>query len=187
MTTGITPVKYEWSDGFPTVIDPTVAGRELERIAKRDQEVVPITLIEESKPEGAPLHDAFEWDDTEAAERYREDQAKRLIRALKVVYVRNDTEEPLPPVRAYVSVLDEPGFEMYGRNKPPSAHDPLRAKRHYRPIAKVMSDADLRDQYRRQAFSILCSWRDRYQDIDDFARIFEAIDVMRAKYQGEAA
>jgi hypothetical protein len=174
MTTGVTPIEYTWREGFVTKIDPTVAGRELERIAKRDQEVVPLTLVEESRPVDAPLHDTFEWDDSEAAERYREDQAKRLIGALKVVFVRNDTEEPLPPMRAYVSVVDTPRLEMYESSAP--------KLRHYRPIVKVMSTEDLRDQYRRQAFDTLCGWRDRYADIDDFARIFKEIDALKVKY-----
>ena len=174
MTTGVTPIEYKWRDGFVTKTDPLVAGRELERIAKRDQEVVPLTLVEESRPIDAPLHESFEWDDSEAAELYREDQAKRLIGALKVVFVRNDTEEPLPPVRAYVSVVDEPGLEMYEPTLP--------KMRHYRPIVKVMSAEDLRDQYRRQAFDTLCSWRERYADIEDFARIFQEIDALKAKY-----
>lgn len=176
MTTGVTPIQYTWRDGYVAKIDPATAGRELERIAKRDQEVVPLTVVEESRPDDAPLHSAFEWNDSDAAEKYREDQAKRLIGALKVVYVRNDTEEPLPPMRAYVSVVDDPEFEMFAP----------RPARHFRPIAKVMSEQDLRDQYRQQAFATLCSWRERYQDIDDFARIFEEIDALKAKYQGEA-
>ena len=170
MSVGITPIRYVWRDGFPAAggIDADVAGKELDRIAKRDQEVVPLTLVEESKPAGAPLHDAFEWDDDEAAVLYREEQARKLIGALKVVFVRNDTEEPLPPTRAFVSVIDEPGLDMYEPRQ-----------RHYRPIVKVMSTDDLRDQYRRQAFDALCSWRDRYNDIEDFARIYETVDAMR--------
>lgn len=170
MSIGVTPVKYEWRDGFPAMagIDPDIAGRELDRIAKRDQEIVPLTLVEESRPADAPLHNAFDWDVTEAAGKWNEHQAKQLIGALKVVFIRNDTEEPLPPVRAFVSVVDEPGLGMYAPRQ-----------RHYRPIVKVMSTEDLRDQYRKQAFDALCSWRDRYNDIEDFTRIYEAVDAMR--------
>lgn len=174
MSVGVTPIKYEWQPGFPTKLDPEIAGRELDRIAKRDQEVVPIVLIEESRPVDAPLHSQFEWDDTEAATLYREDQAKRIIRAIRVVYVRNDTEEPLPSVRAYVSVVDDPKFDMYEPVTPN-----INTPRHYRPIAKVMSDHDLRDQYVGAAFNALVSWRERYRDIEQFATIFERIDALR--------
>lgn len=179
MISGVTPIKYEWADGFPTKgIMPDVAGRELDRIAKRDQEVVPIVLIEESRPADAPLHEYFEWNDSKAATLHREEQAKRFIRALKIVYVRNDTEEPLPAVRAFVSVIDDPQYDMYAPN--------ITAPRHYRSIAKVMNDSDLRDQYQRQAFDTLCSWRDRYRDIEDFARIFREIDALKGQYEKAA-
>lgn len=174
MTIGVTPIKYAWKNGFPCPIDPNIAGRELERLAARDQEVVPITLVEESRPQDAPLHPYFEWDDGEAATLYREGQAKQLIRSIEVTYVRNDTEEPLPPVRAYVSVIDDPGFEMYAQNTAPSH------QRHYRPMIRVMSDEDLREQYKRQAFESLVVWRQRYRDIEDFTRIFVEIDAFRA-------
>lgn len=174
MTIGVTPVKYEWRAGFPINIDPMVAGRELDRIAKRDQEVVPMTLVEENRTPGTPLYDYFEQDDTTAAAKHRESQARQLIGALKVTFVRNDTEEPLPPIRAYVNVVDDPELDMYAPAKP--------AQRHYRPVVKVMSVEDLRDQYRRQAFDALCSWRDRYRDIEDFARVFVEIDAIRAQY-----
>lgn len=174
MSVGVTPVKYEWRNGSNIKLDPDVAGRELDRIAKRDQEVVPITLVDESQPDDAPLHTYFEWDDSEAARLHREDQAKRMIRALTVIYVRNDTEESLPPVRAYVSVIDDPQFEMYGQAKPN-----ITTPRHYRPVAKVMSEHDLRDQYVRSAFDSLVSWRERYRDIETFAGIFERIDALK--------
>lgn len=177
MSVGVTPIKYEWREGFSSSgIDPNVAARELERLAKRDQEVVPITLVEESRASDAPLHTYFEWNDTVAGKLHRESQAKDMIRAIKVTYVRNDTEEPLPPVRAYVSVIDEPDFEMYAPSKPN-----ITAQRHYRPMVRVMSDTDLRDQYKRAAFTDLTRWRDRYKDIEDFTRIFNEIDALKGQ------
>lgn len=174
MSVGVTPIKYEWKAGFPSGgIAPDVAGRELDRLAKRDQEVVPITLVEESRSSDAPLHSYFEWDDGIAGGLHREQQAKQLIRSIQVTYVRNDTEEPLPPVRAYVSVMDEPEFEMYAPSKPS-----ITTQRHYRPMVRVMSDTDLRDQYKRQAFDSLVTWRQRYRDIEAFAHIFEQVDKL---------
>jgi hypothetical protein len=177
MSVGVTPIKYERKVGFPNGgIAADVAGRELDRLAKRDQEVVPITLVEESRTPDAPLHSYFEWNDEIAGGLHREDQAKRLIRSIQVTYVRNDTEEPLPPVRAYVSVVDESDFEMYAPSRPG-----IGAQRHYRPMVKVMSDVDLREQYKRQAFDALVTWRQRYRDIEAFAHIFEQVDKLVAQ------
>lgn len=178
MTTGVTAIEYKWRDGARMAIAPEVAGREFERIAKRDMEIVPETVVEESRAQNSPLHSWFEWDDSIAAQEHRMNQARKLIRTLEIVYVRNDIEEPLPPVRAYVSVMDEPEYEMYAPNKPKQS-----STRHYRPILKVMTNEDLRDQYRRQAFDTLCNWRDRYRDIEDFARIFEEIDTLKERFK----
>lgn len=48
-------------------------------------------LVDVSRPEDAPLHDYFEWDDNIAAERYRESQGGYLIRA--IVEVEEETDE----------------------------------------------------------------------------------------------
>lgn len=176
MTTGVTPIKYTWRAGFVTSIDPTIAAREFDRLAKRDGEVVPATLVEESRTPDSPLHTYFEWDDSVAGAQFRINQARDSIRALSVIFVRNDTEEPLAPLRAYVSVsgdVDEPA-------------QTITSPRHYRPIVNVMSNEDLRDQYRRQAFDTLCSWRDRYRDIEDFARIFQEIEALKTRFDKAA-
>ena len=182
MSTGVTPIKYEWADGYPSKVDPEIAGRELERLAKRDQEIVPLTLVEESRDPSAPLHACFEWDDSEAATLYREDQARTFIRSLKIVYVRNDTEDVLPPIRAYVSVVDDPGLDMYVPGNPGT-----KAQRHYRPIVHVMSEQDIRDRYVQTAFEALASWRQRYRDIEAFADIFVQIDALKERLQKTAA
>lgn len=167
----VTPIRYEWKPGSRIRVDAQIAGKELERIAVRDGDVVPLTIVQESREPQAPLHEHFEWDDTVAAESYREDEARKLIRSLVVVHVRNDTEDELPPVRALVRVTDAP-LDLYEMTEP----------KHYTSIAKVMSNDDLRDRYVRQAFSTLSSWRDRYRDIEDFARIFTEIDALKEQY-----
>lgn len=175
MTTGVTPIKYQWRPGFTSPIKPEIAAREFARLAERDQEIVPTTLIEESRPVAAPLHEHFDWDDSTAASSWRVQQARAMIGALKVIYVRNDTEEPQPPVRAYVSVID--------RSEPSTGAS---TPRHYQPVVKVMSAEDLREQYIRQAFDTLCGWRERYQDIKEFARIFEEIDAIKMQFDKAA-
>ena len=51
-------------------------------------------LVEVSRDENAPLHNEFEWNDSVAAEKYREEQASCLIRHL--IIVRVDVEEIKP-------------------------------------------------------------------------------------------
>lgn len=54
--------------------------------------LTPDAVVEAASEPDSPLHPCFEWDDTEAAARYRLDQARTLIRSVRVV-VRTDTRE----------------------------------------------------------------------------------------------
>jgi hypothetical protein len=62
----------------------------LTRIYAREGSLRASAVLEDSRPEDAPLHPAFEWDDAAAAEQYRLDQARSLIRSVTVVMPDGD-------------------------------------------------------------------------------------------------
>jgi hypothetical protein len=66
-------------------VDAQTAGSELDRIRRRDGTIVPAVVVDEARPEEAPLHPAFEWRDPVAAEQWREHQAATLIKVVRVV------------------------------------------------------------------------------------------------------
>jgi hypothetical protein len=66
-------------------IDAQTAGSELDRIRRRDGTIKPAAVVDEARPEEAPLHPAFEWRDPVAAEQWREHQASKLIKVVRVV------------------------------------------------------------------------------------------------------
>ena len=62
-----------------------VAHARLERIRARNKGVLtPADVVKDASDESSPLHSYFTWDDTEAAHQYRLDQARTLIRNVKV-------------------------------------------------------------------------------------------------------
>ena len=64
----------------------------LKMIAKRDGGLLrPKAVVDEARDAASPLHPAFEWNDAIAGEKYRLEQAQRLIRSFKIV--QNDGEE----------------------------------------------------------------------------------------------
>lgn len=63
-------------------------------------------VVDEARPENHPIHPCFEWDDWEAAEAYRRDQARSLIRCIEVQYP--DTEQT-EPAFVHVKVLSPDG------------------------------------------------------------------------------
>ena len=66
-------------------VDAQTAGSELDRIRRRDGTIRPAAVVDEARPEEAPLHRAFEWRDPVAAEQWREHQASTLIKVVRVV------------------------------------------------------------------------------------------------------
>lgn len=69
----------------PLPVDVQVAGSELERIRLEHHHLTPALVVDESRPEEAPLHPVFEWRDPVAAEQWREHQAASLMRRVRVV------------------------------------------------------------------------------------------------------
>ena len=100
-------------------IDAQEAGEELERIKQRDGTIVPAAVVDEARPEDAVLHPAFEWVDPVAAERYREIQARQLIKRVRVICPE---PEEKPVVRMTVAMPTAP-IEPAMQEHDPLAHD----------------------------------------------------------------
>lgn len=85
--------KSKWGMGVPA--EDVV--HELSRIADKNGGILdPQEVVNESRPEDAPLHNLFEWDDAIAAEQYRVVQARFIIRNITV------EEDGEPTVRQFV-------------------------------------------------------------------------------------
>ena len=84
---------------------------ELLAIYEQHSTVTPELVLEAATPDEHPLHDEFTWDDTEAAHNYRLNEARSLIRSVKIRPV--DPEAPSDAVRAFVSVRPPSGPSNY--------------------------------------------------------------------------
>ena len=114
------------------------------------------SLVDVSRPDEAPLHREFEWNDSIAGEKYREHQARRLIR-----YVVIETPEvpKATPVRAYVNIT----AEKTGA---------------YRPVDVVLSQPDSRAMLMRQARGDMEAFRAKYMSLmGDLQEVFTAINM----------
>lgn len=148
---------YSWKDGAAIKADAQKVGERLEWLETRHNGLLSAeAVLADAKDEASPLNAAFEWDDTEAAQQYRLDQARSLMRSIKVE-IRQVKTVPAVPVRAYVNVRQ---------------HE----QRGYAPIATAMSDADLRQQILQRAFRELKHWHDRYKEYEELAAVFAAIE-----------
>jgi len=80
-------------------------GSELTRIYKEDGELTTKGVVNAARPEVAPLHPAFEWDDERAGELYREVQARKLIKLVDVI--STDQLGETKKTTAFVHIPDE--------------------------------------------------------------------------------
>ena len=78
--------KYSYRNGFNFKVSAQVVGDTLEEIAKTG-EITSAKFLDVSRPEDAPTHNLFEWDDSTAAERYRLQQATIAINSIEVQIV----------------------------------------------------------------------------------------------------
>jgi hypothetical protein len=86
--------QYQFREGSRiTAVSAQTIGDELSRIQREDHAVTPTAVVNAARPDDAPLHPAFEWDDVIAAEAHREHQARTLIRSVTVI--RDEKREPV--------------------------------------------------------------------------------------------
>lgn len=148
---------YEWKKGFRANVPAEVAGRECERLAK-EHRLTGRDLVEESRPEDAPLHRYFEWDDTKAAELYRERQGRDLIAHIVLVQEEKEEEskEPVPVrVRAFHNV-DETA--------------------EYHPIQQVLTNEDLHQKLLESARKDMIIFREKYKTLVELGSVISAIN-----------
>lgn len=98
----------------------------------------------------APLHNEFEWNDSVAAEAYRETQARHIINCIEIV------REEKEPVRAFFSIS--------------------RAEPEYRHIDAIMKEEDKRQALLNMALAELLSFKKKYAQLEELAAVFTAID-----------
>lgn len=133
------------------------AGEELDRIYRAHGELTPSDIVNESRAESAPLHPCFEWRDAVAAEKYRENQARKLV--CSVIVVRENAE-PETKVRAFQHVESA-----------------------YYPTEVILKDADKYQSLLLDAIQYFKTGRQKYETLTNeeaLHAIFDAIDSMPA-------
>lgn len=153
---------HRWRDGAGFGVAAEAAGAEVGRIEARDGVCTPAALVEESRPEDAPLHPAFEWDDPVAAERWREHQARGIIRSIEVV------REGCEPTIAFVSVRTEHG-------------------RGYVDTASIAASAELHEAAKAEALAALRGWTRRYRHIVALDEVIFAVERAIDEAERDAA
>lgn len=134
---------------------------ELKRIAAaHNGKLMPADVVESARPKSSPLHSRFEWDNTEAAERYRLWQARQLI-SVTVEYLGSGEQASLEKV--FVSLTTD------------------RDRGGYRSLVTVMSDQQHRERLLEDALDEMRRFHKKYKELNELAAVFEAMKQVSKK------
>jgi len=136
--------------------DRNLILNEIRLIEERDGIVTPEAVVEYAKDETTQLHGQFTWDDGEAAEQWRLQQARQVIRAM-VTIIPNENENVV--TKALVHILETP-----------------RNQAGYMSVGKVLSDDEYRKQMLDNAYKELRTFRKKYAHLKELVSVFEIID-----------
>ena len=141
-----------WVKGSRFKTDPNVAKAVMDQLSAEGR-LSPAELVEVSRPEDAPLHNEFEWDDQVAAQKWREQTGRVMIASIVVI---PDKEENKQPVRAFFNI--ECG-----------THE-------YIPTEVIFSDEAKKERLLEIAKRELLSFKVKYQTLTQLAGVINAID-----------
>lgn len=116
--------------------------------------VTPASIVEKARDENTELHQVFEWDDTIAAQKHREQQARVMLSNLVVVRKEADKKEATP-VRLFVNVTKRTNT--------------------YTPIQVVVADPDKYERMLRRAKLELAAFTRKYEMLAELSELLEII------------
>ena len=126
-----------------------------EKVSKEIESIpnaTPSRILEYARNENSELHKCFEWDDTVAAEKYRLQQARNIVRNL--VYQEEKKEEPTK-LRVF--------YNQSSTNT-------------YQPTRVLVRNEDSYKELLMQAKSELRAFKNKYKMLTELEDIFNLID-----------
>lgn len=153
--------KYGYKEGFhiDKRFDAQVVGELCDELSNTIG-LTPKTLLDANRDTDTPLHDYFEWRDDVAAEKYREEQARYIIRSIIVI-----EQENKPEVRAYSPVV-------------------INNKNEFKHIDTIVKSSDLTQQMLENAKRELYAFQVKYNALREYAElseVFASIENLREK------
>ena len=126
-------------------------AEELKALYKKHHGLDPAKVVQWARTHRASaLHSRFEWDDTQAAERYRIWQARELIVSVDVIY------PDMKPRQVYVSPMESRGDGGYVA------------------LVEVLSNRQRRAAFLEQALAEFQRFEAKYADLKELAELFAA-------------
>ena len=142
---------------------------------KNGGQLTPALVLSEARKKKSPLHSHFTWDDGEAAEAWRLNQAAYIIRRVKV---RIEVQpEKQVTVRAFLNVT--PPATESEKNDDETEDDVTAPSGYYVPVRVAMTE--FREQVLASATAELRNVRRKYAHLEELAAVWEAVDSVSGK------
>lgn len=159
---------FQFRDGFSCGKPAQMIGPWLEEIKERNAgRLRPRDVVEAARPDDSVAHACFEWNDSVAGEKWRQEQARKIIRHVVVVENQDDIEEDPRTTPAYVSIA-RPRLDGQG----------------YMGTHEALSSADTREIVISLALASLRGWRRRYGHLEELAHVVAAIEEVEVAAAG---
>lgn len=151
---------YKFKEGARLAkVDAQQAGELLEKLrGEHEGRLTPAQVVAAGRHRTSPIHRAFQWDNTIAADEFRLEQARSLIRSI-VVCVEHAKHQPASEPRAFLCIQHQGD-----------------AEKTYTSIQVALSTPDLRRQVLQGAIQEARGWQSRYAHYTELTKVFAAIE-----------
>lgn len=99
------------------------ADRALYDLMVANEGITAAEVVAAARPKRSPMHSMFEWNDSVAAEKYREDQARRWMERIHIKFIRDDGT--VVKVRAFHAVEQDGAALRDDGSRSPKRYIPL--------------------------------------------------------------
>lgn len=157
---------YAFKSGSRLSGDAQAVGVRLSEIEERNGKLLPEHVVADASIQSSVLHSYFTWDNEEAANQHRLNEARHLIRNVEV-HVINDTALDRP-VQVFHNIQDVKIPENSG----------------YYSVKNVITDKDKMEILINQAIRAVSTFRMKYRELVDlpqFKPLFEAMELTLAE------
>ena len=116
-------------------------------------------VVNQAKDKKSVLHDYFNWDDTDAAHRFRMVQARILINTVNIEIIEHKSGAKSKVALFESIVIDNKSNE-----------------REYKPVYEILGNDEWRQQIVDRALNELIYWKDKHQQFKEFSKVVSAIE-----------
>jgi hypothetical protein len=141
--------------------DAVTYGRELYRLSTTGPLNVK-RVLEAASIKTNPLHRYFPWNDRLAAEKYREDQARVLLRSISIIVETRDGKQTSRAFHCITNLAGEDRARWFDS-------------------ATVFTNEELRGRIIKDALDELIAWKGRYQQYSELAGVIREIELVDRK------